>query len=246
MKNLISKLTQGWGWVTRQFRKLWAWVTHQFKEHTIRAIAVTVPVIAIVTLGILFLCGVFTSVKWSYLPNRAYLLADTDYREPQTLYELLHSDMPSAEVFLQNPSIAEELMNAEDWSDIVDSRFALNNLRELESQLETRLAEEVEYYSAAEYILPEDSLLSQSAEVTPTSPPNSAEATPTPPPNGDKPILRLDAEDTAPAASTLKSIEDQYSLFDKLREKTRELISPTLVDDENLIELEAMINLKGI
>ena len=55
---------------------------------------------------------------------------------------MLHSDLPSVDTLLKNPEIAQELLQAENLTDIVDSRLALNNLRSLDEQLNERLKEE--------------------------------------------------------------------------------------------------------
>ena len=131
--------------LTTQIKKIWGWIANQFKTHPVRSVAVTVPAVALITLGILFLCGVFNrSGNWSYLPNRAYILAPVEEAEPQTLYELLHSNSPSVDTLLRNPSIADEIINAESLIDIIDGRFALNNLRELDRQINERLMESPE------------------------------------------------------------------------------------------------------
>jgi len=153
---------------------LWSRITHQFKKHPVRSVSITLPVVALITVGILFFCGVFnlnSAEQWSYLPNRAYILAPTEIAEPQTLDELLHSDAPSIESFLRTPAIAQKLLEAEEWTDIVDSRFALYNLRELDRQLEERLAESLEDISLTEFIRPEDGLLADTPLVSHLSAP---------------------------------------------------------------------------
>ena len=118
----------------KSLKKAFLWVRTQFKTHTLRSLLVTVPALLIVTAVLLWGCGVFEE-RFSYLPDRAYLLAETDPQEPQTLEELLQSDAPSVDTLLRNPSIAEELLSAQTLTDIVDSRLALNNLRSLDEQL---------------------------------------------------------------------------------------------------------------
>lgn len=115
----------------------------QFKNHTVRSLLVSISVLTIAAAGIMWACGVFSSVStFSYLSNREYVLAPAEKPEPQTLEELLHSDVPSVDTLLKNPEIAQELLNAEKLTDIVDSRLALNNLRSLGEQLNERLEEE--------------------------------------------------------------------------------------------------------
>jgi hypothetical protein len=94
-----------------------------------------------VTLVVLWACGVFRPGVPSFLPNREYILAETDPEEPQTLEEFLHCDDPRIDTLLKNPSIAEELLAVRDVTDIADSRLALNNLRSLGDQLTERLNE---------------------------------------------------------------------------------------------------------
>ncbi len=124
-------------------KKPFRWVVTQFKNHTVRSLLVSISVLTIAAAGIMWACGVFSSVStFSYLSNREYVLAPAEKPEPQTLEELLHSDVPSVDTLLKNPEIAQELLNAEKLTDIVDSRLALNNLRSLGEQLNERLEEE--------------------------------------------------------------------------------------------------------
>ena len=219
-----------------QIKKILDWITRQYRKHPIRSAAVTLPVVALVTVGILFLCGVFnTSEHWSYLPNRNYILAPADPAEPQTLYELLHSDTPDIETFLRNPSIAQELLNAGKWTDIVDSRLALYNLRELDRQLEARLTEGYEYFDFAGYIQPGDGLLAQIPGISPVS---SAV--------GELSIVQLAALDGIQYASVFENLQTQYVLLDTLKAVTGKLIAPELITEEELITLDVMINLKGV
>ncbi|NLA86574.1 MAG: hypothetical protein GX847_04685 [Clostridiales bacterium] len=118
------------------------WVLSQFKTHTVRSALVTLSALALAAVGILWSLGFFTA--FSYLPDRAYILADTEIKEPQTLEELLHSDAPDIDSLLRNPAIAEELLSAAQLTDIVDSRLALGNLRILDRQLSERLEESAE------------------------------------------------------------------------------------------------------
>ncbi len=130
-------------------------LTLQLKKHPIKSTFVTVAGIALV-IGILFFSGVFTSERWNYLPNRAYIL-ESEAKEPQNLYELLHSDNPSVDTLLKNPSIADEILNAELLIDIVDGRFALNSLRELDRQITERFEESVEKYALIDLPVDEES-----------------------------------------------------------------------------------------
>jgi PKD repeat protein len=109
------------------------------RTHILLSSVVTIPVVALAVLGIRIAGGAFTT--FPYLPDRTYVLAEREAPEPQTLAEVLHSDAPSIETLLRNPSIAEELLSAESLVEVVDSRLALNGLRDLEEQLDRRLDE---------------------------------------------------------------------------------------------------------
>ena len=114
----------------------------QFKTNILRILLITIPVLVVVVGGILWAAGVFRVSRFSYFPDREYVLAPVEKHEPKTLKELLHSDLPSVDTLLKNPEIAQELLQAENLTDIVDSRLALNNLRSLDEQLNERLKEE--------------------------------------------------------------------------------------------------------
>ncbi len=79
---------------------------------------------------------------FTYLPDREYVLGAIEDERPQTLNDLLYSQSPDIEDFLRSPDIADELLAAESLTDIVDSRYSLNNLREIGRQLEERTEEE--------------------------------------------------------------------------------------------------------
>jgi hypothetical protein len=111
------------------------WIGTQFQVHTVYSLLITITAAALVTAGILWIPGLFKSAETSaYLPDREYILAPVEYKEPQTLEELLHVRIsePDVDTLLRNPAIAEELMKAEKLTDVVDSRLALNNLRNLD------------------------------------------------------------------------------------------------------------------
>lgn len=71
--------------------------------------------------------------------KRSYILADPNKPEPKTLNELLHCEKPNIDTILKTPSIIEELKAVESLTDIVDSRMAISNLREIDKQLSDRL-----------------------------------------------------------------------------------------------------------
>jgi len=131
--------------IIERAKNIWLRVVRIYKKYPVRSAAATVFAAALVTVGILFLCGVFTKrFEWDYLPKRAYVLAETETAEPRTLGELLRSDSPSVDTLLRNPSIADEIINAESLIEIIDSRFTLYNLRELNRQATERLAQSVD------------------------------------------------------------------------------------------------------
>jgi hypothetical protein len=118
------------------------WIGTQFQVHTVYSLLITITAAALVTAGILWIPGLFKSAETSaYLPDREYILAPVEYKEPQTLEELLYVRIsePDVDTLLRNPAIAEELMKAEKLTDVVDSRLALNNLRNLDQQLAERI-----------------------------------------------------------------------------------------------------------
>ena len=233
--------------LTAKIKAIPRWFARQFKEHTVRSVAVTVPVAALITLGILFLCGVFTSIRWSYLPNRAFILAETETEEPQTLYELLHSDTPSVDTLLRNPAIAEEILNAESLIEIVDSRFALYNLRELDSQITERLELSVEDVYLLD--LPDDESPADEASQQATPQADTGEAAS---------VARLSYEQetgreiaAAPLANVQagaykvsESIVADSAALTKLSSKMEGLLVPAYFGET--VQIGAAINLKGI
>jgi len=123
-------------------KRIYHWLYMQLTTHTVRSVIIAISILVIAAGGILWAGGVFSGNRFTYLPDREYIPAPADKPEPQTLGELLHSDLPSIDTLLKNPDIAQELMQAEKLTDIVDSRLALNNLRSLDEQLKERLEEE--------------------------------------------------------------------------------------------------------
>ncbi|MDD4140356.1 MAG: hypothetical protein PHX81_09030, partial [Eubacteriales bacterium] len=124
---------------------VWSWLKKQFSTHTVRSVAAVFLALALLVTGGLWAGGVFRAKEveetFTYLPNRTYRVADPDPPEPETLGELLHADEPDVDILLRHPEIAQELLQAEVLTDIVDSRLALNNLRSLDRQLSERLGE---------------------------------------------------------------------------------------------------------
>lgn len=68
-------------------------------------------------------------------PDREYILAQEE-GVPQNLHELLHSDRPQVESLLIRPQIAQEILEADSLQSIVDSRWALNNFKEIDRELD--------------------------------------------------------------------------------------------------------------
>jgi hypothetical protein len=124
---------------------VWSWLKKQFSTHTVRSVAAVFLALALLVTGGLWAGGVFRAKEveetFTYLPNRTYRVAGPDPPEPETLGELLHADEPDVDILLRHPEIAQELLQAEVLTDIVDSRLALNNLRSLDRQLSERLGE---------------------------------------------------------------------------------------------------------
>lgn len=211
----------------KSLKKAFLWVRTQFKTHTLRSLLVTVPALLIVTAVLLWGCGVFEE-RFSYLPDRAYLLAETDPQEPQTLEELLQSDAPSVDTLLRNPSIAEELLSAQTLTDIVDSRLALNNLRSLDEQLSGWLEQGSE---------PAGAVSGQNgADNAPDA------STPMALPGGS---ANAAAVQTGGAlAVSPQVLSEQTALVSKLKDTTWRLLAPKEYGE--LVAFPATMNMKGI
>lgn len=124
------------------------WLISRFRAHPRRSIFIASGFAGVVIIAGLFFSGIldFGGINldqsgFDYLPDREYVLGTKEEDTPQTLQELIYSPSPDIENFLHNPDIAKELLEAESLIDIVDSRYALNNLREIGSRLEKRVAE---------------------------------------------------------------------------------------------------------
>jgi PKD repeat protein len=211
----------------KSLKKAFLWVRTQFKTHTLRSLLVTVPALLIVTAVLLWGCGVFEE-RFSYLPDRAYLLAETDPQEPQTLEELLQSDAPSVDTLLRNPSIAEELLSAQTLTDIVDSRLALNNLRSLDEQLSGWLEQGSE---------PAGAVSGQNgADNAPDA------STPMALPGGS---ANAAAVQTGGAlAVSPQVLSEQTALVSKLKDTTWRLLAPKEYGE--LVAFPATMNMKGV
>ena len=125
------------------------WFVTQFKTHPLRSSLIASGIALALIAGSLLIFGIprfgglnLDQSGFDYLPDREYVLGAKEDERPQTLKELLYSQSPDIEDFLHSPNIAEELLAAENLVDIVDSRYALNNLREIDRQLEERTEEE--------------------------------------------------------------------------------------------------------
>ena len=121
------------------------WIKTQFRTQPVRSALVSFFALLVTAGGIMWVGGVFASKEqdenFTYLPDRAYILAEQEPSEPETLEELLHTGEPDVDTMLRKPAIAQELIQAQVLTDVVDSRLALNNLRSLDQQLTDRLAE---------------------------------------------------------------------------------------------------------
>ncbi len=125
------------------------WLLTQFQKNPLRSSLIASGITLVVVVGILFIFGALDfggmnldQSGFDYLPDREYILGPKEEERPQTLNELLYCQSPDIEDFLRSPNIAEELLAAENLVDIVDSRYALNNLREIERQLGERAKED--------------------------------------------------------------------------------------------------------
>jgi hypothetical protein len=128
----------------KALKNIFTWIITQFRTHTLNSLLIAISAAALAAAGILWASGIFRSFEaFAYLPDRGYILAPTENTEPQTLEELLHVSLsePDLDTLLHNPAIADELMEAEKLTDVVDSRLALNNLRSLDQQLSERLSQ---------------------------------------------------------------------------------------------------------
>lgn len=228
------------------------WVLTQFRTNTVRSLLLAVPALALVAAGVLWACGAFSAEAFSYLPDRAYLLAETGAPEPQTLEELLHSSAPSVDTLLKNPSIAQELTSAETLADVVDSRLALNNLRNIDSQLSDRIGELSETPAEA---------LAYAAYTAPSSDNAQNPDRQTPVPAAASPAGALDtaagralllsgspqgggAQPPQQPASLTQALQRQTEALAGLKSATSRLLAPKSYGE--LVPLPSTMNMKGV
>ena len=227
------------------FKNATHWVLSQFRTHTVRSVLVTFSALALVTIGIFWSLGFFTA--FSYLPDRAYILADTEIKEPQTLEELLHSDAPSIDSLLRNPAIAEELLSAAQLTDIVDSRLALNNLRILDRQLSERLEESDETIQLLDF--PAYAPEGASSAPLRNEPEKQATVSPLLFNAGEvqAPMILLanqqpDIHMSAPSAR--QALAAQTEILTNLQAATQNLLMPP--SDAESVEIPSTVNMKGV
>lgn len=248
----------------KQLLSLKKWLLSQFKTHPRRNILIVsgftcvVVIIGLVFSGILDFGGLnLDQSGFDYLPDREYVLGTKEEEEPQTLQELLYSSSPDIEDFLQNPDIAAELLAAESLTDIVDSRYALNNLREIGSQLEKRTAESnlpmgdlVSLHSVPiqppvreKTPGPEDALKAFMPEPAPVE-----ERAPLPQSEGAKRLAQaadsIDFNRPAGADEARKSYEAQQDLYSRLDAKVSHLMRKAEYGDWEL--MHSSINMKVV
>lgn len=175
--------------------------------------------------------GATSAEKFTYVPNREYRLAETEKPEPATLKELLNSSSPSLETLLKNPSIAEELASAKSLTDIVDSRTALNNLRNLDAQITKWLQE-----------LPELALEKPSEESS-----NEQALNLVPEPgtvrNVDWEYSSPSWEYSSPSVDTSQLLQAQADFISNLQEETRRLLAVPSYD--RYVTVPPSVNMKG-
>ncbi|NLA10596.1 MAG: hypothetical protein GX883_00525, partial [Firmicutes bacterium] len=219
------------------------WVVTRYRTHPGRFLLITFAAVALVTTGILWACGLFST--FSYLPNRAYIAAESEAPEPQTLAELLHSAVPDVDILLQKPALAQELLSTESLIEIADSRLALNNLRTLDEELGKRLAELVPAEEEPSETPEDEAPAEEEPSETPTdeapaeeeAPAAEQKSTVAPPP--------YNLENIAPyrSASELE-ITQQLDELTALKEKTGKLLTPPSYGEP--VSLPQAVNLKGV
>ena len=223
------------------------WVIARFRTRPVISVIIVFSVLAVVVTVLLWAFGGFTEETFSYLPDRSYILAESE-SEAQTLEDLLHSKYPDIFVILKNPEIAEELINTEKLTDIIDSRLALNNLRSLDQQLTELVEQEHEYIKPSVHQEPEK------PEETEPGPSDPHQAAGDVADSGDGTGLKtvnnqsrgIAVQTTGELAVAPNLIEQQKTTLKKLKEATSRLLKPKEYDYDDLVSVPAQINIKGI
>lgn len=248
----------------KQFHSLRKWLVSQFKAHPLRSSLIASGISLLLILGCLLVFGVFESEGlnldqsgFDYLPDREYILGAKEDERPRTLNELLYSQNADIEDFLHSPDIAAELLAAENLTDIVDLRYALDNLRNIERQLNERTEEEN---------LPMGDLVTlNSTPVEPPvieKPPSPADAlkpfmpdpasveekNPLPKSEGAKRLDEMAEAIVLNRPAEVAQVRDSYNLqqdiFGQLRDKVADLLEDAEYGEWE--RLPSSINLKGI
>jgi hypothetical protein len=240
------------------------WFVTQFKTHPLRSSLIASGIALALIAGSLLIFGIprfgglnLDQSGFDYLPDREYVLGAKEDERPQTLKELLYSQSPDIEDFLHSPNIAEELLAAENLVDIVDSRYALNNLREIDRQLEERTEEEdlpmgdlvtlhsspIEKPPTEKPPGPEDALKPFMPDPAPVE-----ERDPLPKSEGakrlDQAAASIDFSRPGKAAQAQESYGLQQDLFRRLNIKVNHLLR--LAEYGEWERMPASINMKGI
>ena len=240
------------------------WLVTQFKAKPLRSSLIVSAIILAVLMASFFFFGVFDSgglnldqSGFDYLPNREYILGSKEDKRPRTLKELLYSQSVDIEDFLHSPNIAEELLAAESLVEIVDSRYALNNLREIDRQLKERTEEEdlpmgdlvslhstpIEQPISEKPPGPEDALKPFMPDPAPVE-----EKDPLPKSEGakrlDEAAESIDLNRPAEAVQARESYNRQQDIFEQLSNKTTDLLG--VAEYGEWERMPSSINMKGI
>ncbi|MGI6072388.1 MAG: hypothetical protein ACOX75_05185 [Lachnospiraceae bacterium] len=236
----------------------------QFRNHPIRSSLIASGIALVVIVGSLLVSGVIdfgglnlNQSGFDYLPDREYVLGSKEDERPQTLNELLYSQSPDIEDFLHSPDIAAELLAADSLVDIVDSRYALNNLREIGRQLEERTKEDdppmgdlvtlrsspIEQPVKEKSPGPEDDLKPYMPEPAPLQ-----ERDPLPKSEGaerlDSAAESIDFSRPEEPDQARKSYNHQQNIFEKLDTKVSDLLK--IAEYGEWERMPSSINMKGI
>lgn len=209
-----------------------------FKKSPLAKVAVIISVVLIA--GLVFFLSRGGEESFSYLPDRDYILYEEE-AEPQTLEDLLHSKLPSAESLLINPQLAKELLEAESINEIVDSNWSLSSLRDLNDQLD-ELAKD---YQA---LLEDQGLNEEEVEEISQS---GAEAyqLPSSDPKEDSPevkavLSKYEKGNPNIKQASLDKLVKTYEDIARLKNKTSSFLRPTSYDDLTVLTPE--IEIKAI